>query len=464
MADANAIRRSADIAVKQGSSVVVVSATYGTTNRLVEITEAADSGNRKRIVELLAEVRASHCAIADDLAISKSSLNELHELLDTTETVAYNLEETARRFRDDEMSGFETDQSKTDQAEANNNLFLIIQRLRDRLFGMGERMSSLLITDHLNHTGHSATCLDAGKVIRTDDRYTHAVPQFDTIEELCELHIHPVIDGKQGHIVVTQGFVGKTSEGYDTTLGRGGSDYSAAILAWGLDADILQIWTDVSGMSTTDPRIVPDAQPISEISFQEAAELATFGAKILHPSTLIPAIWKEIPVFVGSSIRPENGGTWIYREVGKAPLVRALAIRRNQALLTLTTTQMLNTYGFLYRIFRVFNDHRVSVDSITTSEISVAMTVDDKTLRDRALISDLEDLGQLNIEESYELISLIGNNINHTAGLAQKVFTALSDINVRMICQGASRHNFCFLVDEGRGEQALRKLHTEFIG
>jgi aspartate kinase len=264
-------------------------------------------------------------------------------------------------------------------------------------------------------------------------------------------------------VLVTQGFIGSTEEGMTTTLGRGGSDYSAAILAEGIAADIVEIWTDVAGIATTDPRISPKAKPIAEISFQEASELATFGAKVLHPATLLPAIRQNIPVFVGSSFNAEAAGTWVRKEVEVLPLVRALALRKQQILVTLSTPAMLNTHGFLFQIFKIFNDHKVSIDAITTAEISVSVTLDDGALGNKKLFSDLAEIADVQVEQNLALVSLIGNNLNHTSGVGKQIFETISDINVRMICLGASRHNFCFIVNEEQGPLAIQRLHEKFI-
>ena len=441
MADAAAMRRSAAIAMRQKSTVVVVSATYGTTNQLVEGVEAAASENSDAVARVVASIADNHTSIARDLNADVHTTSKLSQLLDELKDLFQKRIEAAR--------------ADSDIRE--------VRQLEDAVYGMGERMSSELFTACLKSIGAHAVCFDASDVIRTDDRFSRARPDFDVIEDLAVGRLEPLMNTSNQQIVVTQGFIGSTVSGLRTTLGRGGSDYSAAILAWALNADILEIWTDVGGVATTDPRITARARPIAELSFQEAAEMATFGAKILHPSTLIPAIWKEIPVYVGSSIDSESGGTWIYRQVGQAPLVRAVTIRRKQTLLTITTPDMLNTYGFLFRVFQVFNENQVSVDSITTSEISVAMTVDAPTLQDQNLIRDLEALGQVGVQQGYALVSVIGNNINHTPGLSQQIFGELTDINVRMISQGASKHNFCILVDEDRGEEAVRRLHARLI-
>ncbi|MCX7978621.1 MAG: lysine-sensitive aspartokinase 3, partial [Bdellovibrionaceae bacterium] len=303
---------------------------------------------------------------------------------------------------------------------------------------------------------------DARKIIITSDHFGKAEPNIHLIAAKAKEHLAAVIENKV--IGVTQGFIGATQSGATTTLGRGGSDYSAALFAEALGASVLEIWTDVAGIATTDPRLTPKARPISEISFQEASELATFGAKVLHPATLAPAVRKKIPVYVGSSFHPEQGGTWVRETVTDAPLVRVLALRKKQVLLTLSTPAMLRASGFLFQIFKVFADHKISVDAITTSEISVSMTLDDHTLLNKKLVEDLEKLAQVRVEENLALVSLIGNNINHTPGLAAKIFRTIEDISVRMICLGASRHNFCFLVRDEHGPEVVRRLHEDFIG
>ena len=229
-----------------------------------------------------------------------------------------------------------------------------------------------------------------------------------------------------------------------TTLGRGGSDYSAAILAEGIHAAILEIWTDVAGIATTDPRLCEKARPIDEISFKEASELATFGAKILHPATLLPAIRKNIPVFVGSSFDLKAGGTWVRKEVSQTPLIRAMALRKKQVLVTLSTPEMLHAHGFLFRLFEIFNDHKVSIDAITTSEISVSVTLDDSALLNKKLITDLSKFADVQVEENLGLISLIGNNINHTPGLARRIFDADSGYQCANDLSGRQQTQFLF--------------------
>lgn len=439
MGDAECMTRSAEVSFRQKATVVVVSATSGTTNDLIALGQSAQVQNQVALEELTRKISLKHEKIAVDLGLSKEDSLSLGALIEEMNSLA-------------------------------RGIFLLKEcspKALDTLISLGERMSSLLFRKAMenvlrkNNKNTLVHLLDVRTVMRTDSVYGKARPLTADIAKLCSSNLSYL--SSEDAMVVTQGFIGATEEGHTTTLGRGGSDYSAALLAEGLNAKTLEIWTDVAGIATTDPRICPEARPIAEISFQEASELATFGAKILHPATLLPAVRKNIPVFVGSSFASEAKGTWVKKDVESYPLIRAMAMRKKQVLVTLTTPEMLYAHGFLYQIFKIFNDHKVSIDAITTSEISVSVTLDDSTLLNKPLIADLSQIAAVKVEENLSLISLIGNNINHTAGLGSKVFKAIEDINVRMICLGASRHNFCFIVDEKQAVETLQKLHKEFI-
>jgi aspartate kinase len=262
---------------------------------------------------------------------------------------------------------------------------------------------------------------------------------------------------------VTQGFIGSDLQGNTTILGRGGSDYSAALFAEGISAHVLEIWTDVAGVATTDPRMVKEARIIPELTYSEAAEMAQYGAKILHPATIAPAVRKSIPVFVGSSFEKDLPGTWIKTSVDHRPSVRAITKRSAQALLTITTPSMYNAYGFMSELFEVFGRHRVSVDCVTTSEISVAVTVDNATLENQNFIRDLEKVGNIHVEAGYSLISLIGNELTRKAMIAKIIFSTIDDVNVRMMSLGASSYNFNFLVKEDDSKAVIQKLHKALI-
>ncbi|WP_113524943.1 lysine-sensitive aspartokinase 3 [Escherichia coli] len=267
-------------------------------------------------------------------------------------------------------------------------------------------------------------------------------------------------------LVITQGFIGSENKGRTTTLGRGGSDYTAALLAEALHASRVDIWTDVPGIYTTDPRVVSAAKRIDEIAFAEAAEMATFGAKVLHPATLLPAVRSDIPVFVGSSKDPRAGGTLVCNKTENPPLFRALALRRNQTLLTLHSLNMLHSRGFLAEVFGILARHNISVDLITTSEVSVALTLDTTgststgdTLLTQSLLMELSALCRVEVEEGLALVALIGNDLSKACGVGKEVFGVLEPFNIRMICYGASSHNLCFLVPGEDAEQVVQKLH-----
>lgn len=440
MGDAVCMKRSAEVSVKQGASIVVVSATSGTTNQLIEIGQCAQSGKWVECELLIQKVQDRHWQITQDAGCfteAEPALKMLfEELVSLSKGVFYLKDLSAKAL--------------------------------DALMSLGERLSSTIFVYSMQKALHAAPSerravfLDVREVLATDDQFGKAKPLTDLVIQRCREKLLPKI--QEGTVFVTQGFIGKSEEdGATTTLGRGGSDYTAAILAEGIGADILEIWTDVAGIATTDPRICAEATMIDEISFREASELATFGAKVLHPATLLPAVRKNIPVFVGSSFDVEQKGTWVKKEVQSQPLIRAMALRKKQVLLTLSTPEMLYAHGFLAKIFKVFDDHKVSVDAITTSEISVSMTVDETTVSNKRLFHDLSQFADVHVEENLTLISLIGNNINHTPGLSKKIFSAIDNINVRMICLGASKHNFCFLVAEVNGIEAIQRIHKAFI-
>ena len=444
MGDAECMTRSAEVALKQHSTIVVVSATSGTTNDLIFLGQVAEKGRKEEVFIILDKIKNRHLKIAEDLHFSTEEYTPLHALLQELEDMARGI----MLLKDCSL------------------------KARDALMSFGELLSSRLFVKAMsnvlqknNQTNRYANWLHAGDFLITDSDFSKAKPLIKEMREKS-LTLKAIIERfeeKNSDVFVTQGFIGRSLDGFTTTLGRGGSDYSAALFAEALEADVLEIWTDVAGIATTDPRITKNAKGISEISFKEASEMAVFGAKVLHPATLLPAMRLDIPVFVGSSFDPNLGGTWVKKSVDHYPSVRALALRKNQVLVTLTTPEMLYTHGFLYMVFKIFNDHRVSVDSITTSEVSVAMTLDDSTLLNKALMEDLSRLGDLYVEEGLSLISLIGNDLHKTSGLSKKIFETIPDINVRLICHGASKHNFCFLVEQSRDKEVIQRLHQKFI-
>lgn len=432
MADAEAMRRSAQIVANDPDKrLIVVSATSGTTNLLTSFCESVTIPEKE---ELFRTIQKKHTDICNELQHPENVRKKLDDVLNEL-----------RKYTKIQVIG---------------------AREKDAILSCGERLSSLLFTEILIEAESGATWFDARDVIITDDTHGNAEPDIKEIENRTAEKLRNLVKEKR---VITQGFVGSTPKGETTTLGRGGSDYSAALFAEALNADVLEIWTDVTAIYTTDPRIEPNAKPITEISFDEAAELSVFGAKVLHPATLKPAIRKSIKVYVGSSFHPDQPGTWIVKEASEKPVIRAISLRRNQTLLTVHSLDMLHRHGYLARLFEVLSKYKISVDLVTTSEVSVSMTLDtdvqsaERNHLSEKVLNELRSFCDVNIEENLALVALVGNNLHATAGLSGPVFGALQETNIRLICHGASSHNLCFLVDETKAEDAVRTLHQTFI-
>ncbi|OBX00692.1 lysine-sensitive aspartokinase 3 [Gallibacterium genomosp. 1] len=415
--------------------VVVLSASAGVTNLLVALANGCEKTEREN---LLNQVRQIQYNILDELKDAAVLREEIDRLLDNIESLS-------------------------DAAALATSPALI-----DEIISHGEMMSTLIFVEVLRELGASATWIDVRTLVATNDHYGKAAPNDELTQQNCDRVLKPLID--RGDLIITQGFIGRAPNGKTTTLGRGGSDYSAALLAEVLDANDVLIWTDVAGIYTTDPRIAPAAQKIDTMSFSEAAEMATFGAKVLHPATLLPAVRSNIPVFVGSSKAPEQGGTWVTRDPQPRPLFRAIALRRDQTLVTLSSLSMLHAQGFLANVFNILAKYKISVDTITTSEVSIALTLD-KTgsassgaeLLSNELLTELSETASVKVDTGLALVALIGNNLHNTAGVAKRLFNTIADYNVRMISYGASNNNVCLLVKSENADDVVRKLHKELF-
>ncbi len=436
VADYQAMQRCADIVLANPDTrIVVVSASSGVTNLLVELTQANIDDDYRQ--QLLKDIASIQYRILDKLGSPHDVAASLDTLLSRIAVLSETLKEQPSKA------------------------------VMDELLAQGEQCSSLLFAAVLREKGESASAFDVRQVMRTDSHFGRAEPQIEQIALLCEQYLAPLLNQQR---IVTQGFIGSDEHGATTTLGRGGSDYSAALLAEALVASAVEIWTDVAGIYTTDPRLAPNARPIKEISFNEAAEMATFGAKVLHPATILPAVRQKIQVFVGSSKAPELGGTWIRHQVDDEPIYRAVAVRRDQTLLNLHSLQMLHAQGFLAETFATLARHKISVDLITTSEVNVSLTLDKtgsdsagNSLLSEALLQELSQHCRVRVEDNLALVAIIGNKIASTAGICRRVFEVLEPHNVRMICQGASPHNLCVLVSESEAAQVVHALHENLF-
>jgi len=334
-------------------------------------------------------------------------------------------------------------------------------RTQDLIASYGEMLASLIFVDRMKRLGFQAVHVDARECVVTDERFGKATPLMDVTTPRLEEAALPHLNA--GRVVVMGGYIGSTLSGVTTTLGRGGSDYSAAIAGAALKADEIQIWTDVDGMMTADPRIVPGAWKVKEISFDEASELAYFGAKVLHPMTVLPAVEKNIPVYILNSKKPGGTGTRITREARPCKnLIKSIAGKRGITIVTVSSSRMLMAPGFLRALFEVFDRYHTSVDMVATSEVSVSLTLDDISSLNK-IVEELKQLGDVQVSSKTALICLVGNNLKYTPGVARRAFGSIADINILMVSHGASNINFSFLVDEKDANTAVQNLHADFF-
>lgn len=439
--DAAAIRRLAAIVEGHAARrpVVVVSALSRVTDELTALARAATDG------AMTAEMEERVAALLDRHAregaalLAGAEIEGLHEALGT-----------ARR-EIPTLLGIMAAHPGTRRP------------LRDELLSWGERLSSFLAAAALRAHGLRARWVDARQCIRTSEEHGRAEPLGDATREATRASVLPVLDA--GEVPVLGGFIGATPQGATTTLGRGGSDFSAALVGAALDAAEIQIWTDVSGFMTADPRVVPAARSIPRLSYDEAAELAYFGAKVLHPRTLHPAVDRGIPVRVCNSMAPDSASTLIDAS-GAASAgagVKAVAHKGGITIVRVTSARMLGASGFLRAIFEAFDRHQVVVDVVATSEVSVSLTVDQPERLPQA-VRELEGIGRVDVEDGYAIVCVVGDALRSTPGVAARVFGALAEINVALISQGASGINLTFAVRQEDAPGAVQRLHAECLG
>ncbi|MBI3681092.1 MAG: lysine-sensitive aspartokinase 3 [Acidobacteria bacterium] len=415
--------------------VVVVSAMGKTTNRLLAIGQAASDGRQPDALGQLAELKQYHAAEASAIVCEndRSGLTAMIE-----EHFAELAQQVARIAQAEEFPA----------------------RMIDAVSALGERLSSRIVTLAFRYFGIDAVHVDSRSVLITDSRHTQAAPLFSrTYARLAET-VSPLAARQ---VVVMGGFIGSTLDGVTTTLGRGGSDYTASIVGAGISAEEIQIWTDVDGMLTSDPRIVPGGHLIKTISFAEAAELAYFGAKVLHPATVQPAIEKNIPVLVLNSRRPEASGTRIVKEtVPCRNVIKSIACKPGITVVKIQSLRMLMAHGFLRRIFEVFDRFKTPVDMVSTSEVSVSLTIDNPQYL-AEIRQELDRIADVEVESGRAIVCIVGDNIRGTPGVGARIFHALRDINVLMVSQGSSQLNFSFVIDARDLKAAVDALHTEFF-
>jgi aspartate kinase len=439
--DPTAINRTAAIVAGRVAAgkqtVVVVSAMAKVTDQLLRAAAAAAKGDRTGALAISSRLRARHRDTACALIKTPCDVSALGNLI---EQKFDSLDEILRGLA---------------------AILELTPRISDLVVSYGEDLSSRIIAAAFSERGISAAHVDAREVIITDSQFGKAVPLDVLIEKRAAEHLRPILN--DGKLPVMGGFIASNEAGITTTLGRGGSDFTAALLGGALAADAIEIWTDVDGIMTSDPRVCPDALRVKVISFEEAAELAYFGAKVLHPATILPAVRKNIPVLVLNSKNPTNEGT---RIISIAPHCsspfKSIAVKKKLSIIDVVASRMLMTHGYLKAIFDIFDKHQCPVDMVSTSEVSVSLTVDSND-KLPLIAADLSQLADVKYEGKKALICLVGEDIRGQNGMASQVFTAVKHINVRMISQGASEINMSFMIDEEDADEAVRSLHAAFF-
>jgi aspartate kinase len=434
--DAAAIERAADIVAARLARrpVVVVSALSGVTNALLAIAEQATRGQLIGAIRGVEALRERHLEQADLLLRGPVGGEVAAELSATF----------------DELASL---------AEALSVLGHLTPRSLDAIGAVGEQLSSALVVPAFKARGIDAELVDARDVMITDEQFTAATPQPERIAEECRDRLLPLL--REGRVPVMGGFIGSTVAGVTTTLGRGGSDYSASLVGAALQAEAIEIWTDVDGMLTADPRVVEGARLIERIRFDEASELAAFGAKVLHPNTIAPAVRLGIPVYVYNSRKPEGTGTLITFEAPRRP-VSAIAGRGGTTLVTVGSPRMVFAHGMLNEVLRAFERHRTSVNVVATSEVSVSMTVDDPQRLD-ALIVDLRQVGDVAVARDRGILAIVGAGISDSTAAMARALSALDGLHLHMLSLSSTGINLTLVIDGAEVPSAMRKLHAAFF-
>jgi aspartate kinase len=436
--DAPALARAAEIvgARRALHPVVIVSAMSRVTDALLAAVRRAEAGDADGALRALEPHFARHLDAAQSLVSAEEVEGFAASVARAREEIAALLCEVVARTRPHAL-------------------------LQDAIVSFGERLSSTLFSATLRAQGLDSETIDARRCIITDEDFTCATPLQEETDQRTRASVEPLV--ARNCVPVLGGFIGANLAGETTTLGRGGSDYSAAIIGAALSSSEIQIWTDVTGVLTADPRVVERARTVPRMSYAEAAELAYFGAKVLHPKTILPAVVRGIPVRICNSRQPEADDTVIYFETEMSPrTVKAIAHKTNTTIVHVTSARMLGSFGFLRRLFEVFDRHRTIVDIVTTSEVSVSMSVEDTSAMEE-IIADLKPIAAVRVEPRRAIICIVGEGLRWTPGVAARVFSTIKEINVLLISQGASNINLTFVVEEERAVEAVRRLHAAFF-
>ena len=435
--DAEAIERAAEIVRGRidRHPAVVVSALAGATNSLLAIGEQSAKGHLIGALRGVETLRDRH-------------FQECEKLLGASGEASEVAAEMSASF--DELASL---------AEALSVLGHATPRSFDAIAALGEQLSSQLVAAFFKLRGIPAEHMDARDVFVTDDNFMSAEPQIEAIAEAARDLVQPLI--QDGKVPVMGGFIGRTTRGITTTLGRGGSDYSASLLGAALHADAIEIWTDVDGMLTADPRVVKGSKLIEQIRFDEASELASFGAKVLHPNTIAPAVRLGIPVFIYNSRNPKGKGTRITFDAPRRA-VSAIAGKGGITVVKVGAAKMLFARGFLRRVFEIFERNGISVDVVATSEVSVSVTVDDPSGLE-SLVVELSQLGDVSVERDHAIVAVVGAAISEDSAAMGRAIGALDGIKVHMMSLSATGINLTMIVNGDQLNPAIERLHDAFF-
>ena len=436
--DADAVRRTAGIVRGRldRQPVVVVSALAGTTNGLIAAAEQSARGHFVSAIAQIEAMRDRHLTVAAEL------LGEGSDAQDVEAEVSMLFDELAHL------------------AEALSVLGHMTPRSLDAISSLGEQLSAPIVAASLARLGVDAVLVDARRVLVTDENFGRAEPLSDKIAVAAREHVSPHL--RAGRVPVLGGYIGATEHGVTTTLGRGGSDYSASLFGAALDADAIEIWTDVDGLLTADPRVVPGARLIEHIRFDEAAELASFGAKVLHPNTIAPAVKRGIPVYIYNTHNPAGAGTRITFDAPRHP-VRAIAGKGSVVIVKVRSSRMLAAPGVLRAIFEVFERNRTSVDVVATSEVEVSLTVDDDFHLD-AVVAQLREFGDVGVERGRGIVALVGAGLGESSPAMARALAAVGDVRLHMLSLSATGINLTLIVDGDQVMPVMRRLHDAFFG
>ena len=439
--DAAAIGRTAAIVAGRAAlgkqPVVVVSAMAKVTDQLLRAASAAAQGDRVGALAISSRLRSRHRDTAAELVKKTSAATDLIAFIDEKFD---SLDEILRGLA---------------------AILELTPRISDLIVSYGERLSSRIVAAAFRERGIDAVHVDAREIVITDSQFQKATPLDAIIDKRAQEKLLPLT--AEGKVPVMGGFIAANEAGLTTTLGRGGSDFTGALIGGALIAEAIEIWTDVDGIMTADPRVCPDALRVKVISFEEAAELAYFGAKVLHPATILPAVKKNIPVLVLNSRNPSNEGTRIISVAPhcKSPF-KSIAVKRKLTIIDIVASRMLMTHGYLSKMFAIFDKHKCPIDMVSTSEVSISVTVDSNASLPQ-IDADLKALADVTYEGKKALVCMVGEDIRGQSGIAAQVFNAIRHINVRMISQGASEINMSFMIEEDDADEAVRSLHAAFF-